>query len=129
MWPAGNGLGGRGGVFKGEDLLRDGWEGPGGKGPAGRGLRGWGRQFWDRSQARSQPPGTLALAKPKRVPRLAARRCSSFYNLPTERYDLRKICHKDVCRCAEGEGMGTREPGLPGWESRSPLSLPECCLG
>ncbi|XP_019600514.2 complement C3 isoform X1 [Rhinolophus sinicus] len=30
-----------------------------------------------------------------------SRRCSSFYNLPTERYDLRKICHKDVCRCAE----------------------------
>uniref|UniRef100_A0A671E5B7 Complement C3 n=1 Tax=Rhinolophus ferrumequinum TaxID=59479 RepID=A0A671E5B7_RHIFE len=30
-----------------------------------------------------------------------SRRCSSFYNLPTERSDLRKICHKDVCRCAE----------------------------
>ncbi|XP_016008927.2 complement C3 isoform X1 [Rousettus aegyptiacus] len=30
-----------------------------------------------------------------------SRRCSSFYNLPAERSDLRKICHKDVCRCAE----------------------------
>uniref|UniRef100_A0A8C3YFJ7 Complement C3 n=1 Tax=Catagonus wagneri TaxID=51154 RepID=A0A8C3YFJ7_9CETA len=30
-----------------------------------------------------------------------SRRCSSFYNLPTERSSLRKICHKDVCRCAE----------------------------
>lgn len=30
-----------------------------------------------------------------------SRRCSSFYNLPSERSDLRKICHKDVCRCAE----------------------------
>lgn len=36
-----------------------------------------------------------------------SRRCSSFYNLPTERSDLRKICYKDVCRCAEGEVMGT----------------------
>uniref|UniRef100_A0A9L0TNC8 Complement C3 n=1 Tax=Equus caballus TaxID=9796 RepID=A0A9L0TNC8_HORSE len=38
--------------------------------------------------------------------------CSSFYNLPTERSSLRKICHKDVCRCAEGEVVGTRGPGL-----------------
>ncbi|XP_036097111.1 complement C3-like [Molossus molossus] len=30
-----------------------------------------------------------------------SRRCSSFYNLPTEQSDLRKICHKEVCRCAE----------------------------
>uniref|UniRef100_A0A8D0JNM5 Complement C3 n=2 Tax=Sus scrofa TaxID=9823 RepID=A0A8D0JNM5_PIG len=30
-----------------------------------------------------------------------SRRCSSFYNLPTEDSSLRKICHKDVCRCAE----------------------------
>ncbi|XP_054417986.1 complement C3-like [Pteronotus mesoamericanus] len=30
-----------------------------------------------------------------------SRRCSSFYNLPTERSDLRKICHREVCRCAE----------------------------
>ncbi|XP_024412554.2 complement C3-like isoform X1 [Desmodus rotundus] len=30
-----------------------------------------------------------------------SRRCSSFYNLPTERSHLRKICHKDACRCAE----------------------------
>lgn len=42
---------------------------------------------------------------------LAARRCSSFYNLPTEDSSLRKICHKDVCRCAEGELMGTRRAG------------------
>ncbi|XP_077915591.1 complement C3-like [Halichoerus grypus] len=32
-----------------------------------------------------------------------SQRCSSFYNLPTEQSSLRKICHKDVCRCAEGE--------------------------
>ncbi|XP_014448350.1 complement C3 [Tupaia chinensis] len=30
-----------------------------------------------------------------------SRRCSTFYNLPTEESLLRKICHKDVCRCAE----------------------------
>ncbi|KAM5233005.1 complement C3-like isoform 1-T1 [Hipposideros larvatus] len=30
-----------------------------------------------------------------------SRRCRSFYNLPTDRSDLRKICHKDICRCAE----------------------------
>lgn len=30
-----------------------------------------------------------------------SRRCSAFYNLPSERSDLRKICHRDVCRCAE----------------------------
>uniref|UniRef100_A0A452VMF1 Complement C3-like n=1 Tax=Ursus maritimus TaxID=29073 RepID=A0A452VMF1_URSMA len=30
-----------------------------------------------------------------------SRRCSSFYNLPTEKSSLRKICHRDVCRCAE----------------------------
>ncbi|KAB1259524.1 Complement C3 [Camelus dromedarius] len=30
-----------------------------------------------------------------------SRRCSSFYNLPTERSYLQKICHRDVCRCAE----------------------------
>ncbi|XP_016045038.1 complement C3 [Erinaceus europaeus] len=30
-----------------------------------------------------------------------SRRCSVFYNLPTQRASLRKICHKDVCRCAE----------------------------
>nr|XP_031545441.1 complement C3 isoform X2 [Vicugna pacos] len=30
-----------------------------------------------------------------------SQRCSSFYNLPTERSYLQKICHRDVCRCAE----------------------------
>ncbi|XP_026941819.1 complement C3-like [Sagmatias obliquidens] len=30
-----------------------------------------------------------------------SQRCSSFYNLPTEHASLRKICHRDVCRCAE----------------------------
>uniref|UniRef100_A0A8C7EXQ7 NTR domain-containing protein n=1 Tax=Neovison vison TaxID=452646 RepID=A0A8C7EXQ7_NEOVI len=30
-----------------------------------------------------------------------SRRCSSVYNLPAEHSSLRKICHKDVCRCAE----------------------------
>ncbi|XP_064135961.1 complement C3 alpha chain-like [Loxodonta africana] len=33
-------------------------------------------------------------------------RCSAFYNLPAEDSSLRKICHKDVCRCAEGEAGG-----------------------
>ncbi|XP_055975825.1 complement C3-like [Sorex fumeus] len=30
-----------------------------------------------------------------------SRRCSTFYNLPQEPSSLRKICHKEVCRCAE----------------------------
>ncbi|XP_032107742.1 complement C3 alpha chain-like isoform X2 [Sapajus apella] len=30
-----------------------------------------------------------------------SRRCSTFYNLPTEQSSLQKICLKDVCRCAE----------------------------
>ncbi|XP_065729902.1 complement C3-like [Phocoena phocoena] len=30
-----------------------------------------------------------------------SQRCSSFYNLPTEDAALKKICHRDVCRCAE----------------------------
>nr|XP_054105911.1 complement C3 alpha chain-like [Callithrix jacchus] len=30
-----------------------------------------------------------------------SRSCSTFYNLPTEQSSLQKICHKDVCRCAE----------------------------
>ncbi|XP_021561158.1 complement C3-like [Neomonachus schauinslandi] len=55
-----------------------------------------------------------------------SRRCSSFYNLPTEHSSLRKICHKDVCRCAEGEVLGTPRRGLPGWGSRSHLSPPGC---
>ncbi|XP_029074457.1 complement C3-like isoform X5 [Monodon monoceros] len=40
-----------------------------------------------------------------------SQRCSSFYNLPTEHASLRKICHRDVCRCAEGEVMGLRRAG------------------
>ncbi|KAM6216767.1 complement C3-like [Rhynchocyon petersi] len=32
-----------------------------------------------------------------------ALRCRAFYNLPTEESSLRKICHKDVCRCAMGQ--------------------------
>ncbi|XP_021568079.1 complement C3-like [Carlito syrichta] len=36
-----------------------------------------------------------------------SRRCSAFYNLPSERSSLRKICHKDVCRCAEGTDPAT----------------------
>ncbi|XP_006746669.1 complement C3-like [Leptonychotes weddellii] len=55
-----------------------------------------------------------------------SRRCSSFYNLPTEQSSLGKICHKDVCRCAEGEVLGTPRRGLPGWGSRSHLSPPGC---
>ncbi|KAG8523186.1 Complement C3 [Galemys pyrenaicus] len=30
-----------------------------------------------------------------------SRRCSAFYNLPEELWSLRKICQRDVCRCAE----------------------------
>lgn len=41
----------------------------------------------------------------------AAHRCSAFYNLPTERSSLRKICHKDVCRCAEGQCAALRTDG------------------
>ncbi|XP_012496951.1 PREDICTED: complement C3 isoform X2 [Propithecus coquereli] len=38
-----------------------------------------------------------------------SRRCSAFYNLPTERSSLRKICHKDVCRCAEEQCLSPRK--------------------
>ncbi|GAB5567701.1 complement C3-like [Prionailurus iriomotensis] len=30
-----------------------------------------------------------------------SRRCGSRFNLPTEHSSMRKICHQDVCRCAE----------------------------
>uniref|UniRef100_A0A8C0P4C6 Complement C3 n=1 Tax=Canis lupus familiaris TaxID=9615 RepID=A0A8C0P4C6_CANLF len=40
-----------------------------------------------------------------------SRRCSSFYNLPTERSYLQKICHKDVCRCAEEQCPSPRKDG------------------
>nr|XP_014978314.2 complement C3 isoform X1 [Macaca mulatta] len=39
-----------------------------------------------------------------------SRRCSTFYNLPTEQSSLRKICHKDVCRCAEGQCPSLQKP-------------------
>nr|XP_035975532.1 complement C3-like [Halichoerus grypus] len=38
-----------------------------------------------------------------------SQRCSSFYNLPTEQSSLRKICHKDVCRCAEEQCPSPRK--------------------
>lgn len=75
-----------------------------------------------RRDAGPSPPQALAP--------LSARRCSSVYNLPAEHSSLRKICHKDVCRCAEGEVMGTQRPGLPWWGGpRSPSSPPGCRLG
>ncbi|KAF0878995.1 CO3 protein, partial [Crocuta crocuta] len=40
-----------------------------------------------------------------------SRRCSSFYNLPTELSSMRKICHKDVCRCAEERCPSLRKDG------------------
>lgn len=71
----------------------------------------WGGACWGRSQTCTQPPGALAQANPGHSPLLTARRCSAFYNLPTEHASLRKICHRDVCRCAEGEVMGLRRAG------------------
>ncbi|XP_044111335.1 complement C3-like [Neovison vison] len=38
-----------------------------------------------------------------------SRRCSSVYNLPAEHSSLRKICHKDVCRCAEEQCPSPRK--------------------
>ncbi|XP_074241796.1 complement C3 alpha chain-like [Saimiri boliviensis] len=38
--------------------------------------------------------------------------CSTFYNLPTEQSSLQKICHKDVCRCAEGQCPSLRKPSV-----------------
>lgn len=93
----------------------------------GRGL--WGPKVLGTEPGGTWSPETLSQAKPRHTPPLAARRCSSFYNLPAERSDLRKICHKDVCRCAEGEVTGIRGLGLPGWRSRSPMTPPECRLG
>uniref|UniRef100_A0A673U5V9 Complement C3 n=1 Tax=Suricata suricatta TaxID=37032 RepID=A0A673U5V9_SURSU len=40
-----------------------------------------------------------------------SRRCSSFYNLPTELSSMRKICHKNVCRCAEERCPSLRKDG------------------
>uniref|UniRef100_A0A8C0ZZL4 Complement C3 n=1 Tax=Castor canadensis TaxID=51338 RepID=A0A8C0ZZL4_CASCN len=36
-------------------------------------------------------------------------RCGAFYNLPGERSSLRKVCHKDVCRCAEEQCPSLRQ--------------------
>ncbi|XP_049643939.1 complement C3 alpha chain-like isoform X2 [Suncus etruscus] len=38
-----------------------------------------------------------------------SRRCSTFYNLPQERSSLRKICHKEACRCAEEQCPALRD--------------------
>ena len=65
------------------------------------------------------PPGAEAQASSCYPPRLAARRCTSFYNLPTEHASLRKICDKDVCRCAEGEAMETEGWGCQSRDSRA----------
>lgn len=80
----------------------------GGSGPSGGG-------------ARSAPsrPGAEAQANPTYLPPPAARRCTSFYNLPTEHASLRKICDKDVCRCAEGEAMETEGWRCQARESRA----------
>lgn len=71
--------------------------------------------------ARSAPsrPGAEAQANPTYLPPPAARRCTSFYNLPTEHASLRKICDKDVCRCAEGEAMETEGWRCQARESRA----------
>ncbi|XP_049731405.1 complement C3-like [Elephas maximus indicus] len=64
-----------------------------------------------RGQAGPQSPGTRALKPTQRTP-TAALRCSAFYNLPAEDSSLRKICHKDVCRCAEEQCMSPRKGQL-----------------
>ncbi|XP_037674473.1 complement C3-like isoform X2 [Choloepus didactylus] len=38
-----------------------------------------------------------------------SRRCSAFYNLPTKETSLRKICHKDICTCAEEQCPSPRK--------------------
>lgn len=77
----------------------------------GCGLPREGRVDWGRREAGRARSPQEHWPKPTRARRpLAARRCSSFYNLPTERASLRKICHRDVCRCAEGDRTGTRGP-------------------
>lgn len=80
----------------------------GGAGPSGGGAR-----------PAPSPPGAEAQANPGYSPHLAARRCTSFYNLPTEHASLRKICDKDVCRCAEGEAMETEGWGCQARDSRA----------
>ncbi|XP_004688804.1 PREDICTED: A.superbus venom factor 2-like [Condylura cristata] len=39
----------------------------------------------------------------------SSRRCSAFYNLPKEQPSLRKICHSEVCRCAEEQCPSLRK--------------------
>nr|KAF6349208.1 hypothetical protein mMyoMyo1_011763 [Myotis myotis] len=56
-----------------------------------------------------------------------SRRCSSFYNLPTERSDLRKICYKDVCRCAE-ELCPTQKKDSS-WTRQEELQVAACEAG
>ncbi|XP_045347005.1 complement C3-like [Leopardus geoffroyi] len=38
-----------------------------------------------------------------------SRRCGSRFNLPTEHSSMRKICHQDVCRCAEARAADLPE--------------------
>uniref|UniRef100_A0A8D2JPN4 Complement C3 n=1 Tax=Sciurus vulgaris TaxID=55149 RepID=A0A8D2JPN4_SCIVU len=40
-----------------------------------------------------------------------SRRCSAFYNLPAEPSALRRICLRDVCRCAEEQCPRLRQDG------------------
>ncbi|XP_027990461.2 complement C3-like [Eptesicus fuscus] len=56
-----------------------------------------------------------------------SRRCSSFYNLPTERSDLRKICYKDVCRCAEELCPAQKKDSS--WTRQEELQLAACETG
>ncbi|XP_058381406.1 complement C3-like [Diceros bicornis minor] len=58
-------------------------------------------------------PRNAGPSQPQALAPLAARRCSSFYNLPAERSSLRKICHKDVCRCAEEQCPSRRRHSSP----------------
>lgn len=91
----------------------------------------WGRwvgAFWGRSQIGAQPSRSRGPSQPDLLAPPAARRCTSFYNLPTEHASLRKICDKDVCRCAEGEAMETEGWRCQAEESRA-LSPPGCLLG
>jgi hypothetical protein len=87
----------------GSQSLEGAWPDPG-RGPAGPGGAGRAPRPWKAGQSHS--PALL----------LAAHRCGAFYNLPGERSSLRKVCHKDVCRCAEGE-MGRGNPSLGAQET------------
>ncbi|XP_005859252.1 PREDICTED: complement C3 isoform X2 [Myotis brandtii] len=56
-----------------------------------------------------------------------SRRCSSFYNLPTERSDLRKICYQEVCRCAEEQCPSQKKDSS--WMRQEELQLAACEAG